>query len=140
MIARLLEWRFFRSQLARFLSVGAFNTVLGYAVIFAAMYGLKLSAELSNMLGYGVGLVASFVLSKRFTFRSDARAWPELLKFLAVFLIAYGANYLTLALCLHVLHVHPALSQVVAGACYIAMSYWLNSQYVFKSAAPEAKP
>jgi putative flippase GtrA len=133
MMLKLLEWRFFRSQLARFLSVGAFNTLLGYAVIFAAMYGLKLSAETSNMLGYGVGLVASFVLSKRFTFRSDASTWPELMKFLAVFLIAYGTNYLALTLCLHGLKLHAALSQVVAGACYIAMSYWLNSQYVFNS-------
>jgi putative flippase GtrA len=140
MMTKLLEWRVFRSQLARFLSVGAFNTVLGYAVIFAAMYGLKLSAEISNMLGYGVGLLASFVLSKRFTFRSNASAWPELMKFLAVFLIAYATNYLALALCLHGLELHPALSQVLAGACYIAMSYWLNSQYVFKTAAAQAKP
>jgi putative flippase GtrA len=129
---------FFRSQLARFLSVGVFNTLLGYAVIFLAMYGLQLSAEHSNMLGYGIGLVASFLLSKRFTFRSSAHAGPELVRFLAVFLIAYGGNYLALKLFVRVLMWHPGVSQLLAGVIYIALSYWLNSRYVFKPAQPEA--
>jgi putative flippase GtrA len=128
---------FFRNQMARFLSVGAFNTTLGYAVIFAGMYLFGWSAELSNVVGYGVGLAFSFLLSKRFTFRSTGRVMPELLRFLVVFLLAYLANFATLFVCLHTLALHPAVSQIIAGVLYIVTSYWLNHRYVFNQGSKE---
>ena len=131
---------FFRNQMARFLSVGAFNTALGYAVIFAGMYLFQWSAELSNVVGYGVGLAFSFVLSKRFTFRSSGQMLPELLRFLAVFFLAYIANFATLFVCLHTLTLHPAVSQIIAGVIYIVTSYWLNHHYVFNQGQKNSSP
>jgi len=129
-------------QFSRFLTVGVFNTAIGYAVIFFAMVVLALSPELSNVLGYAVGLVFSFVLSKTYTFRSAGKSHVELLRFLLVFAIAYGANFVALYVLLRVTAIHPILCQIVAGVVYVGCSYLLNSRFVFtnrgqkKDAAP----
>jgi putative flippase GtrA len=120
-------------QFSRFLTVGVFNTVLGYAIIFFAMMVLKFSPELSNALGYAVGLVFSFVLSKRYTFRSTGNSVKELMRFLLVFVVAYATNFATLHVTLHVFLWHPVWCQIVAGIAYVVCSFWLNSRYVFKT-------
>lgn len=126
------------SQFSRYLTVGAFNTLLGYGIIFFAMYVLKLSPELSNAIGYGIGLVASFFLSKRFTFRSNGKSSRELLSFLVVFALAYAANLCALYWLVRVANFHAGLSQALAGGVYVVISYWLNSRYVFVT-KPSAK-
>lgn len=119
-------------QFARFVAVGIFNTLLGYAVIFACMYLAKMSAEASNVAGYAVGLVASYVLNRSYTFGSRARVSGEVIRFLVVFGIAYGLNFVALLVLIHVLDVHAALSQVLAGVVYVGASYLMNRFYVFK--------
>jgi len=118
-------------QFSRFLTVGVFNTAIGYAVIFFAMVVLALSPELSNVLGYAVGLVFSFVLSKTYTFRSAGKSHVEVLRFLLVFAIAYAANFAVLYVLLRLTAIHPVLCQILAGVAYIVCSYLLNSRYVF---------
>ena len=123
--------RVMRQQFARFLSVGVLNTLLGYGIIFLAMYGLKWSPEASNLLGYGIGLIVSFMLSKTFTFRSSAAVSGELIRFLIVFAIAYGANLAVLSFAVRFLDWHAGLSQLIAGGFYIVCSYLLNKRFVF---------
>jgi putative flippase GtrA len=119
-------------QFARFVAVGIFNTLLGYAVIFACMYVAKMGAEASNVAGYAVGLVASYALNRSYTFGSRARVSGELVRFLAVFGVAYGLNFVALLVLIHALGVHAALSQVLAGVVYVGASYLMNRFYVFK--------
>ncbi len=123
-------------QLARFVVVGLMNTALGYIIIFAAMYGLGWSPIASNVAGYAVGLVASFVLNRRFTFRMSGRARPdEIGRFLVVFLIGYLANLATLVWLIRGLDVNEGLSQLLAGAVYVGVVFLLNKFYVFRKAA-----
>ncbi len=122
-------------QLFRYLLVGLFNTALGFAIIFGCMYLLKMNPITSNVTGYLCGLVVSYFLNKFFTFRSTNRSRAEMLRFLVVFVAAYLANFGMLLLCIDVLHVHEAVSQVVAGGVYVAASFLLNKYYVFKQAA-----
>jgi putative flippase GtrA len=126
-------------QFSRFLTVGVFNTALGYAVIFFAMIILKISPELSNVAGYAIGIAFSFVLSKRYTFRSTGKSSAELMRFLLVFAISYAANFVTLYVALHYFLWHPVLCQIVAGVIYVICSYCLNSRYVFATRVQEEK-
>lgn len=126
-----------RRSFLRFLVVGAFNTGFGYSLIFAFMYVAKLSPELSNLMGYAVAILVSFLLNKYFTFArkkthegSDSKG--ELLRFIVVFAIAYAANYLVLVLLMYEFGTHAALSQILAGIVYVAISYVLNARFVFR--------
>jgi putative flippase GtrA len=118
-------------QLARFLLVGGVNTGLGYLVIFSCMYLLGFSAELSNVIGYGFGLVFSYFLNRNFTFESTLKHGTAIKRFLIVFFISYGLNFLVLVILLHQMHLNGGLSQVIAGAVYVVASYGLNKSYVF---------
>jgi putative flippase GtrA len=122
------------SQFARFVAAGVFNTALGYAIIFGCMYLLGIGPVLSNVIGYAIGLIASYTLNRRFTFNSRARVPGEFARFLVFFALAYALNFVALLACLHVLHLHEAVSQIVAGAVYVIAGYLLNKYCVFRPA------
>ena len=121
-------------QLIRFGLVGVFNTVLGYAIIFTAMYGLKFSPVVSNALGYGFGLITSYWLNRTFTFRSASAVKPEAVKFLIVVGFSYAINLAVLLAWMKVFGLHEGVGQLVAGVAYIASSYVLNKYFVFQRA------
>lgn len=111
--------------------MGVLNTGLGYAVIFMCMGWLGWGGVSSNMAGYAVGFVTSFILNKRFTFQSTGRARRELARFLLIFLLAYLANLGVLVVLTHGLDMHVGWAQLVAGAVYFVCSFLLNKYYVF---------
>lgn len=126
------------NQFIRFILVGIVNSGLGYGIIFACMYLAGLSPELSNVIGYMIGLVFSYLLHRNFTFRSTQIRRTEFVCFAVVFLIAYCANLVTLIVLVRTMGVHAGLSQVIAGVVYIGTSYPLNKYYVFQSAIKPA--
>ena len=121
------------NQLIRFILVGIVNTGIGYGIIFGCMYWVGLSPELSNVIGYMIGLVASYLLHRSYTFRSTQQRRTEFINFFIVFLIAYFANLATLIVLVRAAGVYAGLSQVIAGAVYVGTSYLLNKYYVFRS-------
>jgi putative flippase GtrA len=124
-------------QILVFLIVGVLNTAFGYGVIFAAMYLAGLSPVASNVIGYSVGLIVSYVLHRTFTFKSASKSRTEPVKFLLVFLLAYLANLATLVLLIDHFGLHEALSQVGAGAVYVVSSFLFNKHYVFRGSSSE---
>ena len=52
----------------RFALVGCANTLFGFAVIMAVGWLLQLGDVAANAIGYGCGLVLSFVLNRRTPF------------------------------------------------------------------------
>jgi putative flippase GtrA len=119
-------------RFSRFLTVGVLNTAWGYALIFAFMYVFGLSPQTSNMLGYAIGLVTSYLLHRIFTFRSSDSKTPELVRFLLIFAISFGANLIVLELLL-TWSLSAPISQVLAGVVYVCTSYQLNRRLVFRT-------
>ena len=81
---------------------------------------------LSNVLGYAVGLVVSYLLNRAFTFRSPAVSKIEFLRFVSILLLAYAANLAVLVFLIRHTSVHKALAQVLAGVVYFGLSFLLN--------------
>ncbi len=123
-------------QFSRFVVVGVVNTLLGYCVIFSCMYLVGMNPEISNISGYGVGLVISYVLHKKYTFKKVQSRRGEFIRFITVFLIAFAANFLILVILIHEVEAHEGLSQILAGIVYVAIAYLMSKFYVFKSASP----
>ncbi len=120
------------SQFLRFLVVGALNTLLGYGVIFSCMYLAGMSPEASNVSGYAVGLLASYVLNRNYTFKSKQNRRIEIIRFLAVFAAAFTSNFAFLLLLIHKAGMHEGLSQILAGIVYVAVSFFMNKYFVFR--------
>ena len=124
----------FAASLWRFSLAGVINTLLGYAVIFGCM-AAGMSPYASNLLGYSVGLVCSFVLSKTFVFSARGGARRQALRFLLAFAVAYSANLLALHMALK-LGAHPVPAQVIASAVYLITMFGVSRSWVFKHGDP----
>jgi putative flippase GtrA len=117
-------------RLLKFSVAGVVNTIVGYAVIAGCMR-LGVGPSLSNLSGYLVGLVISFVQSRYWVFESTGRIGDEWLKFIVMFAVSYATNFLTLHLLLTT-QINPYVAQLLACAVFTIVNFSLNSRFVFQ--------
>jgi putative flippase GtrA len=128
------------AEMIRYGLVGVVNTAVGLAVILLGMNVVGLHYALANALGYGLGLIVSYLLNRRFTFRSSRRIVSgEPLLFLFVFGISYAVQMGLLILCVELLRMNRSLAQILAMGVYTACGYLGNKFITFsgpKSSSP----
>jgi len=120
-------------QFMRYNLVGIINVSLGYFVIFTAMGIFALSPLLSNFLGYCAALCTSFVLNKKFTFRSNGTRAQEISYFLITFCLCYLANLFSLYGFIYYMHFNQYISQFMSGVVYTVLFFSACKLVVFKS-------
>jgi len=116
-------------QLVRFLIVGALNSAIGLAIIWFAMAAGVTNAA-ANAIGYAVGVIVSFALNRRFTFAHRGDWRPALLRWLAVFAVAWPANLIVMLLAVRA-GVEPHLAQLAGVATYTVLSYLGARRFAF---------
>lgn len=121
-------------SLVRFLSVGVLNTAVGLGTIYACMGLLGLGDATSNAIGYTVGLVVSYTLNRRWTFRHQGNALGSLVRFLMVFAVAYAANLFIVLTAIRMLHFDRYLAQAIGTVAYTALSYLGSRHFAFAGA------
>ena len=125
------------ARLLRFGLTGLANSAVGWAVIFAGLWA-GLSGPVANAAGFGVGLVLSFTLNRRFVFGvTGAVRGREVAKFLAAFAVAYGVNLAVLFAAQGVLGEDSALAHLPALSPYVVIFFLLSQFVVFRPAASE---
>ena len=124
-------------RLFRFALAGLANSAVGWAVIFGGLWA-GLSGVIANAAGFGVGLVLSFTLNRRFVFGvTGAVQGREVAKFLAAFAVAYGINLAVLHAAQSVLGANSPLAQLPAIGAYVVIFFLLSQLFVFKPAVSE---
>lgn len=116
--------------LAKYSVAGLVNTLVGYAVIFGCM-AWGLGPVVSNVLGYCVGFVTSFLQSRHWVFRSKGGVVDEGLRFIPAFLVAFAVNFLVLQGLLKV-GINPYLAQLGACVAFVVVGFVLNYLFVFR--------
>ena len=115
------------------------NTIAGVGSIFILMK-LGASPVLANVGGYAVGLILSFVLSKKLVFRSDGHVAAESFRFLVAFGLCFAANLAVLHVSVNLIGLTADLSQLIATASYTGLMYFLTRWYVFRATSRPQKP
>ena len=115
---------------ARFLLVGVGNTLAGLVIIFVAK-AIGIGDVMANAAGYGAGLVLSFVLNKRWTFRHDGPVFSTLVRFIVVIGLAYVANLAFVLGAISVLGINSYIAQALGIPVYTAVAYLGSRWYVF---------
>jgi putative flippase GtrA len=132
------------AEMARYGLVGLANTAVGLSAIYVAMQVFGWHYAAANVLGYGLGLAVSFLLNRRFTFRSSRALSPrEPLFFLLVFGASYAIQLGALVICVETLHVNRCAAQALAMAVYTAAGYAGNKFVTFrvrKASSPAERP
>lgn len=122
----------YRHSFARFLLVGLVNTAVGLGIIFFCAGVLGFDDVSANATGYGVGIVVSFVLNRRFTFAHRGSALVAFLRFLMTVGIAYLLNLATVMACIRLLSVNHYVAHVVGIIPYNLSTYVLSRIFVFR--------
>ena len=119
------------NSFTRFVLVGIFNTLLGYALLLFLYHILDMSYSWAYLLSYMIGFIVSYFLTRAFVFRSQKKKRAEFIKFVLAFAIAYGCSYLVL----HLLMEHKVftanLSFLLSMAVYSICFYLLNKTITF---------
>jgi putative flippase GtrA len=118
-------------QLGRFLSVGVLNMLVGLLVIYACKWLFNTGDVVANAIGYGAGLVNSFALNSRWTFAYRGPQLPVIVKFLAVAMVAYATNLLTVLLLIRY-GVDSYLAQALGIPPYTLTTYLASKFFVFR--------
>jgi putative flippase GtrA len=125
-------------EVEKFLTVGAANTLVGLAVIYAAKWFFRIGDIGANALGYSVGLLLSFTLNSRWTFAYRGANVPAFAKFTLVTLVAYAANLVTVLVSIRWFGVNEYLAQAAGVVPYTLIGYLGSKHLAF--AAPMKKP
>jgi putative flippase GtrA len=119
-------------RLIPFLVTGFANSIVGFSVIFLCLFA-GTSGITANITGYAVALMCSFVLNRHYVFGvRGAISRTEIVRFLAVFIAAYGVNMSVLLLIQPVFGEDSPIAQVLAVAAYTLVFYPLSRVFVFK--------
>ena len=119
------------AQFLKFLFVGVLNTAVQFSA-FLLLYGFgHMHYLLASGVGYGLGMLNSYLLNRHWTFGSANVALPEILRFTVVNLIALALN-LALMYCLVTNDwLQPRSAQLVAIGASIAVNFALNRAWTF---------
>jgi putative flippase GtrA len=120
-------------SLVRFGLTGLLNTAVGLGTIFALKWFLGLGDTLANLIGYGVGLVVSYVVNSRWTFQYRESLLPVLPQYALVVLIAYLTNLACVHFCIQQLHLDSYLAQTIGVIPYAGVTYTLLRLSVFNN-------
>ena len=144
----------FLVQVIKYGIVGVLNTLLTAATIWIMMFlvfqtekenpSSTLVASVSNITGYIVGLINSFVINRKWTFKSNNNWKNEFIKFIMAFLICYIpqfflVNFLNTNTDYYfdvqpVVISHTYTCQLIGIVFYTSINFLLNKFFTFKQA------
>jgi len=117
--------------ISKFAFVGIANTFTGLAVIYLLKGIFSVGDAAANLLGYGVGLVISFLLNRSWTFRFLGATWTTLARFALIAFIGYALNLVTVLLAIDVFHFDGYLAQALGVPPYASFTYLGCRYFVF---------
>ena len=123
-------------ELFRYLLVGIANTVVGIGIIYLSMYFLHFNIVESNALGYIIGILFSFLLNKKWTFKSNDKIPSSFIRFLLIMALAYCANLETVLFSVDKLDLNPYIAQALGVFPYTAIGYFGCRYFGFKKQQP----
>lgn len=112
--------------------VGVANTIVGFGVMVILTY-FGLAPELANAIGTIAGVLNSYILNKKFTFKSQNTHTRDFTRFIVAMGIAYGANLLVLMLMYRIFGIDKYICLIVANVIYTIVGYLVSKFWAFKA-------
>lgn len=129
-----LLWQ--RSRHLRYLAIGAWNTLAGYA-IFAGLY-LALSSYLGYMIiaaiSHLLAVTQSFATQRWIVFRSSGHWLGEYFRFHIAHLGSLALGLALLPLLVEGFHMTPLIAQAIVTALIVVVSYFVHQHFTFRKA------
>ncbi len=124
-------------QFVKFGLVGLLNTTIDYTLFTAFFYVIHIHYLLANAMSFSIAVTNSYILNRRWTFRSDNPAWrTEAAKFLIVNIIGLGLSELLLFIFVESLHLHKLIAKAGAIAIVLCWNFAGTRWWAFRPTSP----
>lgn len=121
-------------KIIKFGIVGCINTLVTAIVIFVMMKIFSCDYKISNVWGYIIGVINSFVWNKLWVFQSrKTNVWKEMFLFGIAFLVAYGAQFSFLLVCVEHWDMNEYLATFLGLFIYGGINFVMNRVLTFTS-------
>lgn len=120
-------------QALRFGLVGLANTAIGLLAIYAALYFISADPAIANAIGYGVGMVVSFILNRTWTFRDSRSITNVLPRYILIAAISYLINLVVVLVGTYHFGVGPYLIQFFGIGVYTLSMFLGCRWFVFQT-------
>lgn len=120
----------------KFLLVGLTNTAISYIVLMIGLYAfstLALKATLAQAISYGVGMLWSFFLNKRWTFNSNYSSTNEFKKFISLQFFFAFISSATLGIFVDYYAFNPTVVWLIVMGFITIANYWTSKNWVFNN-------
>lgn len=120
------------TQMMKFAVVGGINTALDIAVFSALVYLFDWDVIVSNTLGFCAGVINSYVLNARWTFKNrriEAGPLANLGTFFVVSIVGLGISNLTIWLL--ATNLGPIGAKLIAVVASFAWNFTASRRFVF---------
>lgn len=118
-------------KFVKFLIVGLLNTAITY-ITYVVLRFFNIDIVVSNMIGYILGLINSFVWNKTWVFKHKGNVLKEATLFLFCFCICYSIQLLVL-MYMNEKGINEYLTQFIAMVVYTVLNFILNRVITFKT-------
>ncbi len=124
-------------EIGTFLIIGIINTIVGLTSVFI-LYDLFINNYwISTFIGNSIGMLVSYLLNKKFTFKNEGSVSSSLFKFLIVVLLCYyGSYWIGLHLSVTLAKIYPYLLQfrseisILFGAGLYTVSNYIGQKFL----------
>lgn len=114
-----------------YILIGIVNSVFGYFFIFLFIYS-GIQEELSNLLGYILGISWSYYLNKKYNFKSSAVHKEALPRFFISMAVAYIVNISMFSFFYRVIDTNVYVATIIGGVFYTFVGYFMSYLWVFR--------
>lgn len=123
-------------QFTKFALVGTLNTLIDYAVFAGLVFAVNIHYLVANVISFSLAATNSYLLNRRWTFRSRNPAWRrEAAKFFVVIVLGLGLNEAILFLLVDFGHIHKLLAKAVGIAVVLFWNFLGTRLWAFRQAS-----
>jgi putative flippase GtrA len=123
--------RFLSKEFILFSLVGVSNTVINF-IVYTILVSFSMPYLLANVIGYGVGMINSYLLNKYFVFQKKQRDSSEFLKFVLVNIITVIVHSILLYYFVSIFGWHKIYSQAFVTMITLVINFLGNKLWTFK--------
>ena len=123
--------RFLSKEFILFALVGVSNTVINF-IVYTILVFFSMPYLLANIIGYGVGMINSYLLNKHFVFQKKEGDSSVFLKFVLVNIITVTVHSILLYFFVSILGWHKIYSQAFVTIITLVLNYLGNKLWTFK--------
>lgn len=123
-------------QFIKFAIVGSINTSIDYLGFAALVTWTHIPYLLANVMTFSVAATNSYILNRRWTFRSADPRWQrQAVAFFSVMAVGLGLNSLALYLFVDHAHIHKLIAKAMGIVIVLFWNFFASRFLVFREAS-----